>query len=145
MARESGTRSVWFWDLLFFEHINSNLNGYHIEPTIFKNVSHDEILREEIFGPVAIVSTFKTESEVIELSNNTEHGLMAAVFTQDINRALRVASAFGSGMVGINCIGHMFLNTPFGGAKQSGLSRECGRESLLAYTDRKTIMVNLTY
>ena len=126
--------------------MDSNLKGYYIEPTIFKNVSHDaEILREEIFGPVAIVNTFKTESEVIELSNNTEHGLMAGVFTQDINRALRVASAFDSGMVGINCVSHMFLNTPFGGTKQSGLGRECGRESLLAYTDRKTIMVNLTY
>jgi aldehyde dehydrogenase (NAD+) len=70
---------------------------------------------------------------------------MAGAFTQDINRALRVASAFDSGMVGINCVSHMFLNSPFGGTKQSGLGRECGRESLLAYTDMKTIMVNLTY
>lgn len=107
--------------------------------------SDAEIMREEIFGPVVIVNTFKTEDEVIELSNSTEYGLMAGVFSQDINRALRVASAFDSGMVGINCISQMFTCVPFGGTKQSGLGRECGKAALLAFTDPKTIMINLTY
>ena len=102
-------------------------------------------MREEIFGPVVIVNTFKTEDEIITLSNNTEYGLMAGVFTQDINRALRVASAFDSGMVGVNCVSQMFLNVPFGGTKQSGLGRECGRAALLTFTDQKTVMINLTY
>lgn len=102
-------------------------------------------MREEIFGPVVIINTFKTEAEIIALSNDSIYGLMAGVFTQDINRALRVASAFDSGMVGINCISQMFTCVPFGGSKQSGLGRECGRESLFAWTERKTVMINLTY
>jgi len=102
-------------------------------------------MREEIFGPVVIVNTFKTEDEIIAFSNNTEYGLMAGVFTQDINRALRVASAFDSGMVGVNYVSKMFLNVPFGGTKQSGLGRQCGRSALLTFTDQKTVMVNLMY
>lgn len=70
---------------------------------------------------------------------------MAGVFSQDINRALRVANAFDSGMVGVNCISQMFLTAPFCGTKQSGLVRECGKEGLLAFTETKTIMVNLNY
>jgi aldehyde dehydrogenase (NAD+) len=71
---------------------------------------------------------------------------MAGVFTQDINRALRVASAFESGTVGINCITAVpLLVTPFGGYKESGLGRECGIDGLRAYTERKTIMINMTY
>lgn len=71
---------------------------------------------------------------------------MAGVFTQDINKALRVASEFESGMVGINCITNLpFCNTPFGGYKESGLGRECGIDALRAYTERKTIMINMTY
>lgn len=70
---------------------------------------------------------------------------MAGVFTQDINKAMRVASNFDSGMVGINCISLMFMVSPFGGSKESGLGRECGIAALRAYTEPKTIMVNLTY
>ena len=81
----------------------------------------------------------------MELSNNTNFGLMAGVFTQDVNKALRVASEFDSGMVGINCVSLMFTMTPFGGSKESGLGRECGIHALRAFTEPKTIMVNLTY
>ena len=71
---------------------------------------------------------------------------MAGVFTQDINRALRVASDFDSGMVGINCITNLpILTTPFGGVKESGIGRECGIDALRAYTEPKTIMINMTY
>jgi aldehyde dehydrogenase (NAD+) len=104
-----------------------------------------EIMRNEIFGPVVVVNSFKMEDEVIALSNDTEYGLMAGVFTQDINRALRVASAFESGMVGVNCISRTSINAPFGGSKQSGLGREFGRGALEAYTEKKTVMINLTY
>ena len=81
----------------------------------------------------------------MELSNNTQFGLMAGVFTQDINKALRVASEFDSGMVGINCVSLMMMNAPFGGSKESGLGRECGIHALRAFTEPKTIMINLTY
>ncbi|EPE24263.1 ALDH-like protein [Glarea lozoyensis ATCC 20868] len=121
-------------------------SGFFIEPTVFENVGADsELLTQEIFGPVAVLNSFKTEDEIIERSNATNFGLMAGVFTQDVNRALRVASAFDSGMVGVNCVSLMMLGTPFGGSKESGIGRECGRDALLAYTERKTVMVNMNY
>ncbi|KAL3462617.1 aldehyde dehydrogenase domain-containing protein [Aspergillus heterothallicus] len=120
--------------------------GFFIQPTVFEGVEADaELYREEIFGPVAILNSFTSEEEVISKANATEYGLMAGVFTQDINRAMRVASEFESGMVGINCISLNFLNVPFGGSKQSGLGRECGRAALEHFTEPKTVMINLTY
>lgn len=120
--------------------------GFFIQPTVFTGVEASaELSREEIFGPVSILNSFKTEEEVIKKANDTEYGLMAGVFTQDINRAMRVASSFESGMVGINCVSLTFLNTPFGGTKQSGLGRECGRNALEHFTELKTVMINLAY
>lgn len=120
--------------------------GFFIEPTAFENVAADaEIITNEIFGPVSIINSFKTEEEIIHKSNDTNFGLMAGVFTQDINKALRVASDLDSGMVGINCVSLMMMNTPFGGTKESGVGRECGSAALRAFTDTKTIMVNMTY
>jgi len=80
-------------------------DGCFIEPTVFLNPKPDaQILKEEIFGPVAVVMTFDTEEEVIKAANDTEFGLTAGVFTKDIARALRVSSKVDSGLVGINCI-----------------------------------------
>lgn len=79
--------------------------GCYMEPTVFLNPKPDaEILKEEVFGPVSVILTFKTEEEVIQRANDTEFGLMAGVFTKDITRALRVSSKIESGVVGINCI-----------------------------------------
>jgi len=120
--------------------------GFFIEPTVFTDVQSDaEIMTQEIFGPVAVLGSFKTEEEIIQKSNNTNFGLMAGVFTQDINKALRVACEFDSGMVGINCVSLMMMNAPFGGSKESGLGRECGKDALEAFTEKKTIMINMTY
>ncbi|KAL5319234.1 hypothetical protein ACEPPN_012284 [Leptodophora sp. 'Broadleaf-Isolate-01'] len=120
--------------------------GFFIEPTVFTNVdSNAEIITQEIFGPVAVLNSFKTEEEILEKANNTNFGLMAGVFTQDINRAMRMASDFDSGMVGVNCVSLMFMSAPFGGTKESGIGRECGIAALRAFTDTKTVMVNLTY
>jgi aldehyde dehydrogenase (NAD+) len=114
--------------------------GYFIEPTIFTDVKPDsEIHTQEIFGPVSVVRTFKTEEEVMKMSNETEFGLMAGVFTQDINKAMRIASEFESGMVGINCISLMMTQAAFGGSKQSGLGREAGVYALRAFTDPKYV------
>jgi aldehyde dehydrogenase (NAD+) len=79
------------------------------------------------------------------ISNNTNFGLMAGVFIQDINKALRLASENESGMVGVSCMSLMFFTAPFGGSKESGLGRECGISALRAFTEQKTVMVNLTY
>ncbi|PGH26438.1 hypothetical protein AJ80_01936 [Polytolypa hystricis UAMH7299] len=120
--------------------------GFYIQPTIFTDVDvKSEIHCEEIFGPVSVVRSFKTEEEIMKLSNDTNFGLMAGVFTQDINKALRVATDFESGMVGVNCISLMMLTAPFGGVKESGIGREGGIYALRAFTEPKTIMINLNY
>ncbi|KAM6521755.1 hypothetical protein FALCPG4_011461 [Fusarium falciforme] len=98
---------------------------------------------EEVFGPVAVVQTFKTEEEVVKLANDTEYGLMAGVFTKDINRALRVSPRIESGVVGINCISVMKLQAPFGGKKASGIGREFGEYALRGFTEPKTVLINM--
>ena len=97
--------------------------GYFIEPTVFINPLMDaEIYTDEVFGPVSVVKIFKTEEEVIENANDTQYGLMGGVFTQDIQRALRVSSLIKAGVVGVNCVSQLSLQAPFGGMKQSGRS-----------------------
>ncbi|KAH8820228.1 Aldehyde/histidinol dehydrogenase [Xylogone sp. PMI_703] len=119
-------------------------HGCFIEPTVFLDPQPDaEIYRNEIFGPVSVVRTFDTEDEVIKMANDTEYGLMAGVFTQDIDRALRVSAAIESGVVGVNCVSVMNIQVPFGGKKASGLGREFGEEALRAFTEPKTILIKL--
>lgn len=92
--------------------------GFYVRPTVFRDVSHNsQLLTEEIFGPVVIVNTFKVEEEIMRLANDTEFGLMAGMFTQDINRAARVVSNLEAGLVGVDCVSLIFQNatTPFGG------------------------------
>ena len=118
--------------------------GCFIEPTVFLNPKADaEIYKKEIFGPVSIVKTFETEEEVLKLANDTEYGLMSGVFTKDITRALRVSSILDSGVVGINCISYMNMQSPFGGKKQSGLGREMGEYALRSFTEPKTVLINM--
>ncbi|KAF4782804.1 hypothetical protein HER10_EVM0003075 [Colletotrichum scovillei] len=117
-------------------------DGFFMQPTVFLNPKPDaQVLTEEVFGPVAVVQTFKTEGEVIKLANDTEYGLMAGVFTKDINRALRVSSRVESGVVGINCISVMNLQVPFGGKKGSGIGREFGEYALRCFTEPKTVLI----
>lgn len=119
--------------------------GYYMQATAFIDIGQDtEIHNEEVFGPVAVVRSFKDEEEVVAMSNNSEFGLMAGIFTTDIERALRVASDFDSGMVGINCVSMLFACAPFGGSKQSGFGREGGINALRACTEPKTIFINMT-
>ena len=120
--------------------------GYFIEPTVFIDVKDgSEIATEEIFGPVSVLQSFKTEEDIVSRANDSEFGLMAGVFTQDINKALRIASDLDSGMVGVNCMSMLFLNAPFGGNKQSGIGRECGIAACNAFTEQKTVFINMTY
>ncbi|KAH6682825.1 aldehyde dehydrogenase domain-containing protein [Halenospora varia] len=124
----------------------SGTKGYYIEPAIFTDTQLDaNIYKEEIFGPVVVLNRFKTEKEIIDRSNDSKYGLMAGVFTQDINRALRVSSAFDSGVVGVNCVSLINISCPFGGTKESGIGREQGAHALRCYTEPKTILVNLNY
>ncbi|MCZ2403263.1 NAD-dependent succinate-semialdehyde dehydrogenase [Paenarthrobacter sp. Z7-10] len=108
--------------------------GYFYQPTVLKDVAADaRILREEIFGPVAPIVTFGTEEEAIGLANNTEYGLVAYVYTQDLNRGLRMGERLETGMLGLNAGVVSNAAAPFGGVKQSGLGREGGLEGIEEY------------
>ncbi|PVI05002.1 aldehyde dehydrogenase-like protein [Periconia macrospinosa] len=118
--------------------------GFFIAPTIFTGVKDDmKIYREEVFGPFVVISSFKTEEEAIRRANDTTYGLGAALFTENIAKAHRVARLIESGMVWINSSNDSDTRVPFGGVKQSGIGRECGEAGLEAYTNKKAIHVNL--
>lgn len=123
---------------------NNAPNGYFIAPTIFTDC-HDEmtICREEIFGPVMSVLIFDEEDEVINRANNTELGLAAGVFTQDITRAHRVIHQMEAGICWINNYGASPAQMPVGGYKQSGIGRENGLATLNYYTQLKAVYVGL--
>lgn len=116
--------------------------GCYIEPTIFINPARNSrILHEEIFGPVLTIQTFSTEEEAVKLANETEYGLAAAVYTNDLTRALRVSSLLESGSVAINSPSLPELNTAFGGTKQSGQGRELGIYGLYEYLQPKSVHI----
>ena len=118
--------------------------GYFIAPTVFTGVKPDmRIYKEEIFGPCAVVTAFKTEEEALALANNTTYGLGAALFSQDITRAHRVAREIESGTVWINSSNDTDVRLPFGGVKQSGIGRELGEAGLAPYCNVKCIHVNM--
>jgi succinate-semialdehyde dehydrogenase/glutarate-semialdehyde dehydrogenase len=112
--------------------------GYFYAPTVLAGVPEGaRVLTEEIFGPVAPVRTFTTEDEVIAAANATEYGLVAYVFTQDIDRALRVGERLETGMLGLNQGIVSNPAAPFGGVKHSGFGREGGREGIEEYLSTK--------
>ncbi|WP_309566875.1 aldehyde dehydrogenase family protein [Methylobacillus flagellatus] len=119
-------------------------NGYFIEPTIIVDVKNDmRVAYEEIFGPVLCVIPFRDESEVIAMANDSDYGLAGAVWTQDINRALRVARAIETGRIWINTFHEIPAHAPFGGYKKSGLGRETHKSMLEAYSQKKNIYISL--
>jgi len=119
--------------------------GYFIQPTIFTNVKPEmRIVKEEIFGPVAVVIKFRDQDNLIKMANDTVYGLGASVFSQDITKAITTANAIQAGTVWINSHNSLSLNVPFGGYKQSGLGRELGEYALENYTEIKAVHVNLT-
>jgi succinate-semialdehyde dehydrogenase/glutarate-semialdehyde dehydrogenase len=118
--------------------------GYFYEPTVLTDIPDDaELLQEEIFGPVAPVKGFTDEDEAIAAANNTEYGLVAYVYTNDLKRALRVCEGLETGMIGLNQGMVSNAQAPFGGVKQSGFGREGGYEGIEEYLETKYIAVNL--
>lgn len=116
--------------------------GFYYPPTVLVDTPRDAIINgEEIFGPVAPISTFETEDEVVELANNTEYGLIAYLFTKDLARGLRVSERLESGMIGLNRGLASDPAAPFGGVKQSGLGREGAHHGILEFCETKYIAV----
>ena len=110
--------------------------GYFYPPTVLKSVPEScEILRNEIFGPVAPICSFKDEDEAVRMANNTEYGLVAYAFTKDLNRGLRLAERLEVGMFGLNTGLVSNPAGPFGGVKQSGLGREGSLEGIEEYLE----------
>jgi succinate-semialdehyde dehydrogenase/glutarate-semialdehyde dehydrogenase len=114
--------------------------GWFFEPTVLDEVpASARIVREEIFGPVAAITSFVAEQDAVDAANDTEYGLAAYIYTRDLDRALRVSDKIASGMVGVNRGVVSDVAAPFGGVKQSGLGSEGGTEGIDEYLDTKYV------
>ncbi|WP_322054477.1 aldehyde dehydrogenase family protein [Paraburkholderia bannensis] len=119
-------------------------NGFFVDTTIFTNVTPQmRIFREEIFGPVLTVTTFKTVDEAVALANDTNYGLGNGLWTKDIDKAIAVSQRLRSGTVFVNTYLESAPQMPFGGFKESGVGRENGLDGLLEYTEVKSTFVKL--
>lgn len=119
-------------------------NGFWIEPTIWTGLPESAtVVQQEVFGPCCHVTPFDTEDEVIRMANDTKYGLASTIFTENLDKAHRVASQIDSGIVWINSWFLRDLRTPFGGMKASGIGREGGHHSLEFYTELKNICIKM--
>jgi acyl-CoA reductase-like NAD-dependent aldehyde dehydrogenase len=141
LAKEDGARILTGGERLTGGQYDA---GFFIQPTIIVDVRNDmRVAQEEIFGPVVTVLPFKDEEEVVALANASDYGLAGAVWTQDINRALRVARAIETGRMWVNTYHDIPAHAPFGGYKKSGLGRETHKSMLDAYSQKKNIYISL--
>lgn len=116
--------------------------GYYIAPTIFKGDNKMRIFQEEIFGPVASVTTFKTTEEAIAIANDTIYGLGAGVWTRDAHELFQVPRAIHAGRVWVNCYHAYPAHAPFGGYKKSGFGRENHKMMLDHYRHVKNMLIS---
>jgi len=141
LAKEEGARILTGGERLTGGEYDA---GFFIKPTIIVDVRNDmRIAQEEIFGPVVTVLPFKDEDEVVALANASDYGLAGAVWTKDINRAIRVARAIETGHMWVNTYHDIPAHAPFGGYKKSGLGRETHKSMLDAYSEKKNIYISL--
>jgi gamma-glutamyl-gamma-aminobutyraldehyde dehydrogenase len=118
--------------------------GYYVEPTVFDRVTNGmKIAREEIFGPVMSIIRFKDEAEAVAMANASSYGLQASVWSDNINRAHRVARALRAGTVHVNQYDEDDITVPFGGYKQSGNGRDKSLHAFDKYTELKTTWLRI--
>jgi acyl-CoA reductase-like NAD-dependent aldehyde dehydrogenase len=126
------------------QRVMGDTGGYYVQPTVFDGVSNGmKIAREEIFGPVMGIIRFKTEAEAVQLANNSSYGLQASVWSDNINRAHRVARALRAGTVHVNQYDEDDITVPFGGFKQSGNGRDKSLHAFDKYTELKTTWIRI--
>jgi acyl-CoA reductase-like NAD-dependent aldehyde dehydrogenase len=119
--------------------------GAYLHPAVLEVADNQtRIAQEEIFGPVACVIRFKDEEDLVQQANDTVFGLACGIWTRDYKRALRVTKRIKAGMAWINTYKIASVNVPFGGIKQSGFGRECGRLGLMPYLAEKSVYLNLS-
>jgi len=119
--------------------------GTYLQPTVFLDAKPEmTIVREEIFGPVVAVMPFRDEAEALAMANDSTYGLSGSIWTRDAGRAMRVARAMETGNISINSGSSVHLEAPFGGVKRSGLGRELGLQALDAYSEWKTVYLDVT-
>ena len=119
-------------------------NGFFVEPTIWTGLPETAtVVKQEVFGPCCHVTPFDSEDEAIKMANDTDYGLASTIFTENLDKAHRVASQIDSGIVWINSWFLRDLRTPFGGMKGSGIGREGGHHSLEFYTELKNICIKM--
>ncbi|ALJ16317.1 aldehyde dehydrogenase family protein [Sphingopyxis macrogoltabida] len=119
-------------------------DGHFVEPTVFANVDSDmTIVREEVFGPVLVVTPFDDLDDAVRQANDTRYGLAAGVYTSDLSQAHRLAARLEAGNIWVNCYGLLHPMVPFGGFKESGWGREFGAEGIDAYLATKSVRIKL--
>jgi gamma-glutamyl-gamma-aminobutyraldehyde dehydrogenase len=122
--------------------VREESGGFFVEPTIFVTGADCRLAREEVFGPVLGILTFADETEALRLANDTIYGLAAGVWTDNIDRAQRMARGLHAGLVWVNGWDACDITMPFGGFKQSGFGRDRSLHALEKYADLKAVTVS---
>lgn len=126
------------------EGLKESLGGYFVKPTLISGVTRDaRVFREEVFGPVLAAVKFKNEAELLSSAHDTDYGLSAGVWTQNLSRAHQFARKLHAGTVWVNCYNVFDASVPFGGFKQSGFGRELGKQAMDLYTGDKAVWIAL--
>jgi phenylacetaldehyde dehydrogenase len=117
-------------------------DGYFVEPTVISRTDHRmKVVKEEIFGPVLVAMPYQSVDELVDLANDSEYGLAASVWSQNISRVHEIVPKLKAGTVWVNTHGVLDANLPFGGFKQSGVGREHGRAAIDTYTETKSVCI----
>ena len=126
------------------EQVNKDTGGYYIAPTIFKDVNNSmKIAKDEIFGPVLCAIDFEGEKEALKIANDTDYGLNAIIWSNDLNKVHKIAKRIRSGKVLVNSMSDGDMSVPHGGYKQSGFGRDKSLEAMGQYTQTKLTWIEL--